>query len=94
MNDALAHLFPLMATVRPGSGGPRLSGPVRGGQSSDRNITGSQTGNSAGLIGAQPMLDVFIDGCELDSSDNIILAHCKDNGINPKKCELMTGRSL
>ena len=78
----------------PGFGGPRRDGPSRGGQSSDRNIIGSQTGNSVGLTGAQPILDVFIGGCELGTSVNTILAHCQANGVNPKKCELMTGRPI
>ena len=46
-----------------------------------------------GLSSDTRILDIFVGGCGLDTTEDDIFKYCNDNGVNLKKCELLQSKS-
>lgn len=52
-----------------------------------RNIAGTRTRNPAGSAGVQPVLVIFVGGCDLNTTENDILSYCAPNNVGVKLFE-------
>ena len=55
--------------------------------------SGRGSGSGSGLSGVQRIFDVFVGGCDLETSDDDIKTFCSSNEVNVKKCESIPTKS-
>ena len=63
----------------------------------NRNIKGTKSidiGENRKLLGAPMIVDVFVGGCSLDSTKELMEEHCTDYGVDVKNCEPLPTKSM
>ena len=55
-------------------------------------ISGTKS-DTNGLSSGSRILDVFVGGCGVETTENSIVHYCTVNGVNVRKCEVLDGKS-
>ena len=57
-------------------------------------VEGSKEPVSGGLMGVERVQELFVAGCNLDTTEKCIIDYCADNGVVIKKCESLVTKSM
>ena len=79
-----------------GNGSVRQNGNVASmnGRQNRRNIiSGTRNASEGGLLGVQRVVDIYLGGCEKNTTDEMVKKYCADNGVNVRKCETLNTNS-
>ena len=57
------------------------------------SIQGTKEGVQGGLVGVDPVVDIFVGGCSLDATPENIEELCKEHDVNVRKCEPLPTKS-